>query len=78
MDIYLFVSAMIQIFKFLFKAMISSSEIEERFEKDIVHHLDNVKKGNENSWRHNTFYNNYAEQSRTQKNKSSKLVNLTN
>ena len=37
---------------------ISSSE---RFEKHIVQHLDNVKKGNENSWRHDTFYKDYAE-----------------
>ena len=46
-------------------AKISSSEIEELFEKHIVQHLGNVKKGNEKSWRHNTFYKNYAQQSKT-------------
>ena len=85
MDIHLLVSAVIQIFvsaqeglsktDLLFQnydnifAKISSSEIEELFEKHIVQHLDNVKKGNEKSWRHDTFYRNYAEQSKTQKNK---------
>ena len=37
-------------------AKISSSEIEELFEKHIVQRLDNVKKENEKSWRHDTFY----------------------
>ena len=35
------------------------------------------KKGNEKSWRHDTFYKSYAEQSKTQKNKNSKPINLT-
>ena len=39
--------------------------------------LDNVKKGNEKSWRHNTFYKNYAEQSKTQMNENSKPINFT-
>ena len=39
--------------------------------------LDNVKKGNEKSWRHNTFYKNYAEQSKTQVNENSKPINFT-
>ena len=52
---------------------ISSSEL---FEKHIVQHLDNVKKGNENSRRHDTFYKDYAEQSKTQKNKNSKPIIL--
>ena len=39
--------------------------------------LDNVKKGNEKSWRHNTFYKNYAEQSKTQINENSKPINFT-
>ena len=39
--------------------------------------LDNVKKGNEKSWRHNTFYKNYAEQSKTQMKKNSKPINFT-
>ena len=46
-------------------AKINSSEIEELFEKHIVQHLGNVKKGNEKSWRHNTFYKNHAQQSKT-------------
>ena len=49
-------------------AKISSSEIEELFEKHIVQYLDNVEKGHEKSWRHDTFYKNYAEQSKIQKN----------
>ena len=72
MDIHLFVSTAIQIFisaqeellkkDLLFQsydnifAKISSSEIEELFEKHIVQRLDNVKKENEKSWRHDTFY----------------------
>ena len=39
--------------------------------------LDNVKKGNEKSWRHNTFYKNYAEQSKTQMKENSKPINFT-
>ena len=93
MDIHLFVSAVIQIFAsaqeelsktdLLFEshdkifAKINSPEIEELFEKHIVQHLDDVKKGNEKSWRHDTFYKTYAEQSKTQKNKNSKPINLT-
>ena len=42
-----------------------------------MQHLDNVKKGNEKSWRHDTFYKNYVEQSKTQKNKNSKPINFT-
>ena len=38
--------------------------------------MDNVKKGNEKSCRHDTFYKNYAEQSKTQKNENSKPINL--
>ena len=34
--------------------------------------MDNVKKGNDKPWRHDTFYKRYAEQSKTQKNKNSK------
>ena len=34
-------------------------------------------KGNEKSWRHGTFYKNFAEQSKTQKNKNSKPIDLT-
>ena len=65
MDIHLFVSALIQIFvsaqeevsktDLLFQSYdnifekISSSEIEELFEKYIVLRLDNVKKGNDKS-----------------------------
>ena len=39
--------------------------------------LDNVKKGNKISWRHDTFYKNYSEQFKTQKNENSKPINLT-
>ena len=49
----------------------------ELFENHIVQHLDNVKKANEKSWRHDTFYKNYAEQSKTQGNKNSKQITLT-
>ena len=93
MDIHLFVSTAIQIFisaqeellkkDLLFQsydnifAKISSSEIEELFEKHIVQRLDNVKKGTKKSWRHDTFYKNYSEQSKTQKNENSKPINLT-
>ena len=93
MDIHLFASPVIQIFvsaqeelpktELLFQsydnlfAKISSSEIEQLFEKHIVQHLDNVKKGNEKSWRHDAFYKNYAEQFKTQKNENSKPINLT-
>ena len=42
-----------------------------------MQHLDNVKRGNEKSWRHDTFYKNYAGQSKTQKNRNSKPINLT-
>ena len=93
MDVHLFASAVIQIFvsaqeklsktELLFQsydnifAKISSSEIEELFEKHIVQHLDNVKKGNEKSWRHDTFYKNYVEQFKTLKNENSKPINLT-
>ena len=93
MDIHLFVSAVIQIFVSAQEelpkidllsqsydnifAKISSSEIEELFEKHIVQRLDNVKKGNKKSWRHDTFYKNYSEQSKTQKNENSKPINLT-
>ena len=58
-------------------AKISSSEIEELFEKHIVQHLENVKKGNEKSWRHDPFYKNYAGKSKTQMNENSKPFNLT-
>ena len=79
MDIHLFVSAVIQIFvsvqeelsktDLLFQGYDNScSEIEELFEKHNVQYLDNVKKGTEKSWRHDTFYKNYAEQFKTQKN----------
>ena len=54
-----------------------SSEIKKLFEKQIVQNLDNVMKGNEKSWRHDTFYMNYIEQSKTQKNENSKPINLT-
>ena len=90
MDIHLFVSAVIQIFvsaqeelsktNLLFQsydnifAKISSSEREEFFEKHVVQRLDNVKKGNEKSWRHNTHN---TEQFKTQKNEHSKPINLT-
>ena len=93
MDIHLFASTAIQIFisaqeellkkDLLFQsydnifAKISSSEIEELFEKHIVQRLDNVKKGTKKSWRHDTFYKNYSEQSKTQKNENSKPINLT-
>ena len=93
MDIHLFVSDLIRIFvsaleelsntDLLFQsydnifAKISSSEIEELFENYVVQRLDNVKKGNEKSWRHDTFYKNYAEQSKTQKNENTKRINLT-
>ena len=89
MDIHLFVSTAIQIFisaqeellkkDLLFQsydnifAKISSSEIEELLEKHIVQRLGNVKKGNEKSWRHDTFY----KQSKLQKNENSKPINLT-
>ena len=89
MDIHLFVSTAIQIFisaqeellkkDLLFQsydnifAKISSSEIEEFLEKHIVQRLGNVKKGNEKSWRHDTFY----KQSKLQKNENSKPINLT-
>ena len=56
---------------------ISRLKIEELFENHIVQHLDNVKKVNEKSWRHDTFYKNYAEQSKTQRNKYSKPITLT-
>ena len=39
--------------------------------------MDNVKKENEKSWRHDTFYKNYAEQSKTQMNENSKPINFT-
>ena len=71
MDIHLFVSALIQMFvsaqeeltttDLLFQsydkifAKSRSSEIEKLLEKCIVQRLDNVKKGNEKSWRHDTF-----------------------
>ena len=42
-----------------------------------MQHLKKVKKEHEKSWRHDMFYNYYAEQSKTQKNKNSKLINLT-
>ena len=90
MDIHLFVSAVIQIFvsaqeelsktNLLFQsydnifAKISSSEREEFFEKHVVQRLDNVKKGNEKSWRHNTHN---TEQFKIQKNENSKPINLT-
>ena len=90
MDIHLFVSAVIQIFvsaqeelsktNLLFQsydnifAKISSSEREEFFEKHVVQRLDNVKKGNEKSWRHNTHN---TEQFKTQRNENSKPINLT-
>ena len=93
MDIHLFVSAVIQTFvsaqaelsktDLLFQsydnifAKISSLEIKKLFEKLIVQHLDNVKKGNEKSWRHDTFHKNHAEQSKTQKNENSKPISLT-
>ena len=93
LDIHLFVSAVIQIFVSaqeelsktdqLFQGYdntftkISSLEIEELLEKHILQHLDNVKKGNEKSWRHDMFYKNYAEQSRTQKSEDSKPNDLT-
>ena len=92
MDIHLFISAVIQIFvsaqeelsktDLLFQsydnifAKISSSETEELFKKHIVQHLENVKKRNEKSWRHDTFWAICAEQSKTQKNKNSKPINL--
>ena len=85
MDIHLFVSAQEELSKTdrLFQSYdniftkINSSEIEELFEKHIVQHLDSVKKGNEKLWRHDTFYKNYAEQFKTQKNENSKPINLT-
>ena len=93
MDIHLFVSALIQMFvsaqeeltttDLLFQsydkifAKIRSSEIEKLLEKCIVQRLDNIKKGNEKSWRHDTFYKNYATQFKTQKIENSKLINLT-
>ena len=93
MDIHLFVSDLIRIFvsaleelsntDLLFQsydnifAKISSSEIEELFENYVVQRSDNVKKGNEKSWRHDTFYKNYAERSKTQKNENTKRINLT-
>ena len=46
-------------------------------EKYIVSRLDNVKKGNEIFWKHDKFYKNYAEQSKTQENENSKPNNLT-
>ena len=91
MDNHLFISAVIQISvsaqeellktDLLFQsygnifAEISSSEIEELIEKHTVQHLDNIKNGNEKSWRFWTFYKNYAEQSKTQKNENSKPIN---
>ena len=55
-------------------AKISSLEIKQLFEKHIVQHLDHVEKGNKKSWRHDTFYKNYAEQFKTQKNENSKPI----
>ena len=55
-------------------AKISSSEIEELFEKHIVEHLGNVKKGNEESWTRDAFYKNYVKQSKTQKKKIQKQL----
>ena len=91
-DIHLFVSDVFQRFvsaqeklsknDLLFRsyenifAKISSSETEELFKKHIVQHLENAKKRNEKSWRHDRFYKKYAEQSKTQKNKNSNLINL--
>ena len=93
MDIDLSVSAVIQIFVSAQEKLsktdvffqiydnifvkISSSEIKEPFEKHIVQHLDNVKKGNEKSWRHDTLYKNCAEQSKTKKKENSKPIKLT-
>ena len=39
--------------------------------------LDNVKSGREESWRHDTFYKDYSEQSKTKKDENSKPINLT-
>ena len=85
MDIDLFVSVVIQIFvsaqeklsktDVLFQSYdnifteISSSKMKELFEKHIVQYLHNVKKRNEKSCRHNMFYKNYAEQSKTKRTK---------
>ena len=85
MDIHLFVSALIQIFAsaqeklsktdLLFQSYdnifikISCSEIEEPFEKYIVQRLDDVKKGNEKSWRHDTFYKNMLSKLKPKKTK---------
>ena len=71
MDIDLFVSALIQIFilaqeelsktDLLFQSYdniftkITSLEIKELFGKYIIRRLGNVKKGNDKSWRHDTF-----------------------
>ena len=92
MDTHLFVSVLIQIFvstqdelsktDLLFQrydnifAKISSSEIEKLLEK-YIQLLGNVKEGNKKSWRHDTFCKNYAAQSKIQKNKNSKPINLT-
>ena len=39
--------------------------------------MDNINNGNEESWRHYTFYKNCVEEPKTQKNKNSKPINLT-
>ena len=93
MDIHLFVSAVIQIFisaqAELLKACYSKAMITYYSPKSVVQKYKNslkntlcsiwtmFKKGNEKSWRHDTFYKSYAEQSKTQKNKNSKPINLT-
>ena len=38
--------------------------------------MDNVKKGNGKSWRHDALYKNYAKQSKTEKNENWKPINL--
>ena len=39
--------------------------------------LDNVKNEREETWRHDTFYKDYSEQSKTKKDENSKPINLT-